>query len=203
MDTVHSISASRRKGGGAEIVLESGERLTISVSRLAGFGVARGDDLDDEAVATLRHASMLDGVERRLIRLVAVRARSRAELARLLEGWAVPTGDRAMLLDRLAHAGLLDDETFARELSGGLRRRGQGSLRAAHEMARLGVDDAPATAALADHAQADGQIAAALLERRFGAPPYDDATARRAIGLLARRGFGEDLISSLLSLDDR
>jgi regulatory protein len=119
-----------------------------------------------------------------------------------LQRWQVSPHDRDELLDRLTTAGLLDDEAFAHQLSGSLMRRGQGSGRAAHDMQRLGVEDERAAAALAGHAGADQEIAADVLERRYGAPPYDAATTRRAAGMLARRGFGEDAIRSLLSLDE-
>jgi regulatory protein len=201
MDTVSAISASprRRQGAFAEVALASGERLLVSTHRLAGLGLARGDIVDDATLSALRRASELDRLERRLLRLVAVRARSRAELDARLQRWQVSPQDRDELLDGLTTAGLLDDEAFAHQLSGSLMRRGQGSVRAAHDMQRLGVDGERAAAALADHAGADHQIAADLLERRYGQPPYDDATTRRAAGLLARRGFGEDAIRSLLS----
>lgn len=204
MDTVSAISASprRQRGAFAEVALASGERLLVSTRRLAGFGLARGDTVDAATLAALRRASELDRLERRLLRLVAVRARSRAELDGRLQRWQVSPQDRDELLDRLTTAGLLDDEAFAHQLSGSLMRRGQGSVRAAHDMRRLGVDDERAAAALAGHAGADHEIATDLLERRFGQPPYDAATTRRAAGLLARRGFGEDAIRSLLSLGE-
>ncbi|MDX6496166.1 MAG: regulatory protein [Gaiellales bacterium] len=202
MERVSSISASRRRGGGAEIVLGSGERLVVSTARLAGFGLARDDLVEDGVVAALRTAARLDGLEQRLLRLVAIRARSRSELDRRMERWQVSADERQELLDRLTAAGLLDDRAFAHQLSASLRRRGHGSSRAAHDLDRLGVDDATASPALADHAQADGEIAAAILERRFGPPPYDAATLHRAAGLLARRGFEEDVIRSLPFLDD-
>jgi regulatory protein len=119
-----------------------------------------------------------------------------------MEGWQIAADERRELLDRLAAAGLLDDRAFADQISSSLRRRGHGSARAAHDLDRLGVDDATASAALADHAQADGEIAATILERRFGPPPYDTATRHRAARLLARRGFDEDVIRPLLFLDD-
>jgi regulatory protein len=202
VERVSSISASRRRGGGAEIVLGSGERLVVSTARLAGFGLARDDLVEDGVVAALRTAARLDGLEQRLLRLVAIRARSRSEIDRRMEGWQIAADERRELLDRLAAAGLLDDRAFADQISSSLRRRGHGSARAAHDLDRLGVDDATASAALADHAQADGEIAATILERRFGPPPYDTATRHRAAGLLARRGFDEDVIRPLLFLDD-
>jgi SOS response regulatory protein OraA/RecX len=167
MERVSSISASRRRGGGAEIVLGSGERLVVSTARLAGFGLARDDVIEDGVVTALRTASRLDGLEQRLLRLVAIRARSRAELEQRLERWQVAREEREDLLDRLSAAGLLDDQAFAQQLSSSLRRGGHGSARAAYELARFGVDDSTASPAVADHAQADGEIAATILERRF------------------------------------
>lgn len=203
MDRVSAISASpRQQGAFAEVALTSGERLLVSTGRLAGLGLARDDVVDASMLSALRRAFEFDRLERRLLRLVAVRARSRAELDGRLERWQVSPQDRVELLDRLTKAGLLDDEVFANHLSGSLMRRGQGSVRAAHDMQRLGVADERAAAALADHARADPKIAADVLERRFGRPPYDAATTRRAAGLLARRGFGEDAIRSLLSLGE-
>ncbi|MDX6520481.1 MAG: regulatory protein [Gaiellales bacterium] len=204
MDRVSAISASprRQQGAFAEVALTSGERLLVSTRRLAGLGLARDDVVDAAMLSALRRASELDRLERRLLRLVAVRARSRAELDGRLQRWQVSAKDREELLERLTAAGLLDDEAFAHQLSGSLMRRRQGSVRAAHEMQRLGVDDERAAAALADHSGADPEIAADVLERRYGSPPYDAATTRRAAGLLARRGFGEDAIRSLLSLGE-
>ena len=131
VERVSSISASRRRAGGAEIVLGSGERLVVSTARLARFGLARDDLIEDGVIVELRTAARLDGLEQRLLRLVAIRARSRAELDQRLERWQVATGERRELLDRLSTAGLLDDRAFAHQLSSTLQRRGHGSARAA------------------------------------------------------------------------
>jgi SOS response regulatory protein OraA/RecX len=65
---------------------------------------------------------------------------------------------------------------------------------------RLGVDTDVAAPALADHATSDPDGARALLARRFGEPPYDRATTRRAAGMLARRGFDQQAVSEVLDL---
>ena len=41
-----------------------------------------------------------------------------------------------------------------------------------------------------------------FVTRRFGPPPYDEPTLRRALGMLARRGFDEDTVGSVLGLPD-
>src|SRR4029079_17773038 len=99
----------------------------------------------------LRRAHHRDRAEQRLLRLLGTRARSRHELADRLDAWGVEPERGELLLDRLTRAGLLDDEQFARELSEGLQRRGHGSLRARHDMDRLGVSETGPARAPAGH----------------------------------------------------
>jgi SOS response regulatory protein OraA/RecX len=120
---------------------------------------------------------------------------------RQLARWRVPEPNAQLLLAQLERAGLLDDSRLAGELSESLQRRGHGSLRAAHDLERLGVEHDAAAPAVADHATSDPGLAQRLLARRFGPPPYDHATTRRAAGLLARRGFDQQAVSQVLDLD--
>jgi regulatory protein len=199
---VSSVAPSRRDGSVVAVALSSGDRHLISAAQLSDLRIAPGDRLDRPQVASLEAAAGEQVVEARLLRLLAVRPRSRAELSQRLAGWEVGDQQASALLSRLVRAGLLDDAALAEQVSEGLRRREHGSLRARHDLARLGIDDGDAAGAVAGHAEADVDIAAALLERRFGGPPpYDTATTRRAAGLLARRGFSEDAIAGLLRID--
>lgn len=201
MDTVITISAARASGPLVSVVLASGESHRLSTARLADLRLAPGDRLDDAGVERLRQASSDERSEQRLLRLIAIRPRSRAELVRRLGQWQVPEQNAAALMGRLERAGLLDDSLLAESLSASLQRRGQGSRRAAHELERLGVERETAAQALAAHATSDPGLARELLRRRFGPPPYDRATTRRAAGLLARRGFDDEAVATVLDLD--
>jgi regulatory protein len=185
------------------VTLASGERYQVSSARVAELGLVAGDELDVSKLEALRQAHTLDRAEQRLLRLLGTRARSRHELADRLDAWGVEPERGELLLDRLTRAGLLDDEQFARELSEGLQRRGHGSLRARHDLDRLGVSESARSRALAGHEQADQQIAHDLVIAEFGEPPYDHATVRRAAALLARRGFDEVVITQVLDLDPK
>jgi regulatory protein len=136
--------------------------------------------------------------ERRLLRLLARRPRSRAELARRLEAWAVPAADADAVLARLERAGLVDDAALARWVAESRLRRGRGSAAIAADLARLGVGGEDAAGAL--EAAADGGAAAAraLVAARFGTGPLSAADARRAGALLRRRGFDDDAIAAAL-----
>ncbi|MFI5049438.1 MAG: recombination regulator RecX, partial [Gaiellales bacterium] len=77
-----------------------------------------------------------------------------------------------------------------------------GHLRARADLERHGLEEDAAGAIVQAHAQGDAEAAREMVANRFGPPPYDEATIRRAAGLLARRGFDEDTISAVLGLPD-
>ncbi|WP_432278623.1 recombination regulator RecX [Nocardia carnea] len=132
------------------------------------------------------------------LRLLAVRARSRAELAQRLaaKGFAAEVAERA--LDRLAEVGLVDDAEFARQW---VRQRhgfaGKGRQALAQELRRKGVAAEDASAALAD-VTADDEHARAteLVRRKLRTLPAGldrDKAMRRLVGMLARRGYGHSV----------
>ena len=173
----------------------------LSTRRLAELRLAAGDALDDRRLAELRRAAEDERIEQRVLRLIAVRPRSRAELERQLDAWGVSREHSDGLLARLQAAGLLDDGVVAAEVSSGLKRRGHGSLRAAHELDRLGVDASTAAPVVGDHAAGDASRARELVARHFGPPPYDHDVARRAASFLWRRGFAEDAVAGAVGVD--
>jgi len=181
------------------VSLESGERLLVSPERVIGLGA--GDELDAAAVEALRRGALSDRLEGRLLRLLSTRWRSRAELARRLSAWGASEAEAEQLLARLESHGFLDDRRLAADVSRHVRRRGQGSVRVAYDMARLAVADEAAAEAVGEHARGDPSVAAELVARRFGEGPYDAATCRRAAALLVRSGFDEDTITRVLDLD--
>ncbi len=126
---------------------------------------------------------------------LARRARSEAELARTL-GAVAPPEVVSGVLDDLRTLGYLDDAALALALADRRLESGWGSLRVRADLERLEVDGEAARLA-AERAEAGERTAAAqlLVARRLDADP------RRASALLARRGFVEETVASLLSLD--
>ena len=117
-------------------------------------------------------------------------------------GWGLTPEEAEVVVEQLVRVGVVDDEAFAVALSDQLRRRGHGHLRARADLERHGFEDAAAGAVAQAHAQGDADAARAMVGSRFGPPPYDEATIRRAAGLLARRGFDEDTAGAVLGLPD-
>lgn len=140
--------------------------------------------------------TQVDPVERArevCLRLLAVRPRTRAELATALRRRRVADEIAEAVLDRFGEVGMIDDALFAqawvtsRHHGRGLARRALG-----HELRRKGVDSATVGDALGRLDPAtEEQTARALVERKLrgigAAPP--DVVLRRLTGMLARKGY--------------
>ncbi|MBF6296716.1 recombination regulator RecX [Nocardia amamiensis] len=130
------------------------------------------------------------------LRLLAVRARSRAELARRLaaRGYAPEVSERA--LDRLTEVGLVDDAAFAEQWVHSRHTfSGKGKQALAQELRRKGVAQSDAVSALAGITADDEESRAAdLVRRKMRSLPRDldhDKAVRRLVGMLARRGYSQ------------
>lgn len=144
-----------------------------------------------------------EGVAREVCtRLLAERARSRAELARAMARRGVPDEVAAGLLVRYAEVGLVDDDAFAaawvesRHRSRGLSRRAL-----AAELSERGVDSETAAAGLATvDDDAEREAARTLVRRRLAATRHLDPLARqrRAASLLARKGYPSGLALAVI-----
>jgi regulatory protein len=148
------------------------------------------------------------------LRLLAIRPRTKAELATALRKGRIPAEVAAGLLDLYGEVGMVDDAAFARAWvtsrhhSKGLARRAL-----AGELRRKGVDGQAVGEALDELDPATEEATARELVRRKlrTVSPRDrherpDATLRRLVGMLARKGYGPGLairvVKDALAEDD-
>jgi regulatory protein len=128
-----------------------------------------------------------------------VRARTRSELEGHLTKRGYPDDVSARVLDRLAQVGLVDDVDFAEQWVRSRRlNAGKGKRALAAELRTKGVDNDVITSVLADiDAGAERERAEQLVRdklRREKLGDDDDAKiARRLVGMLARRGYGQTM----------
>jgi len=117
------------------------------------------------------------------LRLLTVRARTRAELAGQLTKRGYPEDVSAGVLDRLTDVGLVDDEDFAEQW---VRSRyvnaGKGKRALASELRTKGVDD-----------EAEQLVADKLRRERLTDGTDDVKVARRLVSMLARRGYNQSM----------
>ncbi|MFB9234435.1 regulatory protein RecX [Plantactinospora siamensis] len=126
------------------------------------------------------------------LRQLAVRPRTRAELATALTRRGISEEVAATVLDRYGEVGMIDDAAFARAWVSS-RHTGRGLARRAlaNELRQRGVDREVATEALGELDEAtEAETARALVDRKLrttrGEP---DAVFRRLVGMLARKGY--------------
>ncbi|MGH3715440.1 MAG: regulatory protein RecX [Micromonosporaceae bacterium] len=127
------------------------------------------------------------------LRQLAVRPRTRVELATALTRRGIPEDIVEAVLERFSEVGMIDDAAFA-EAWVTSRHHGRGLARRAlgHELRRKGVDGATVSDALGQ-LDGDTELATAqeLVRRRLrtlsAAPP--EVAFRRLAGMLARKGY--------------
>jgi regulatory protein len=196
---VARVTAIRRRRPGdpaVDVMLDSGESVRVHDRRIGEHRLSPGAELGRPGLDALRRAAAFDDAERRALRLLERRPRSAAELRARMASWGVDEVIAAGVLERLGELGQVDDRRLAVFVAESRRANGYGRFRTASDLARLAVDDAAAESALSRLPADDEGDAEQVVRRKFGEPPYDDRTARRAAGFLARRGFGPDAVAA-------
>lgn len=145
----------------------------------------------------------------RALQCLARREYSRAELrAKLLPHVQADEGfdsalapDLDVLLDDLTRRGWLSDERAATQLVHAKRGR-YGTQRITHELRQRGIDETLIAGALPELKESELATAREVWRKKFGAPPQDAKEKARQMRFLQSRGFGFDVISQVLRLEE-
>lgn len=139
------------------------------------------------------------------LRLLTVRARTRAELAGQMAKRGYPDDAAQAVLARLEAVGLVDDEDFAEQW---VRSRqagaGKGKRALAAELRTKGLDDEVIAVALEGiDAGAERDRAEQLVERRLRREALGDGdeakVMRRLVAMLARRGYNQNMAVAVVT----
>jgi regulatory protein len=190
--TERTARPSRRARGEAEAV--AGNRTRTGTSRRRDVPPATDDDADADPESVAR------GI---VLRKLAAQARTRHELAQALASRDVPEDVAEQVLDRMESVGLVDDAAFARDwVESRQQRRHLSRSALRRELQSKGVDrdqidQAVAEVESGDELEAAEALAAKRLRTMSGLAP--EVQYRRLAGVLARRGFGSGVTSTVLS----
>jgi regulatory protein len=138
-----------------------------------------------------------------VLRKLAAQARTRHELAKALAARQVPEEIAQQVLDRMESVGLVDDAAFARDwVESRQQRRHLSKSALRRELQTKGVDRDQIEQAVADvggedELEAAEALAGKKLAGMSGLPR--EVQYRRLAGMLARRGFGSGVMSTVLS----
>jgi len=131
------------------------------------------------------------------LRLLTIRARTRAELDEALTARAVPAEAIDRVLARLAEVGLIDDRAFAeRFVAARHQDRGLARRELSRQLRGKGVDPEVAAEAVAGlDPDQEWQTGRRLAERRLRSMSGLEPTVqtRRLVGMLARKGYSSEM----------
>lgn len=203
VEAMHVVSVRRRSAAwGVTVALASGRRFRLDPRRLLDLPLSPGVSIDGATVDRLERWQRQDAAERRMLRLLAIRPRSRAELERRLGELGLAEAEVGEVLGRLTAVGLIDDRAMAGAVVAGALRRGAGAMRIAADLERWGIDSETAVEALAG-ADRDSELTRAgrVARQRFGDPPWTPRERARIARHLAGRGFEPDTVEAVAGDD--
>src|SRR5438067_8454290 len=205
MAVVTAIVPSARREGRFDIALDGAAAGRVSLDIVERFTLRVGAVLDDAQRAALREAMGELETYDRALNLLAAQARSRRDLRRRLVQKGEPEARVDAALDRLAAAGLLNDDAFARQFTRSrVLGRSASRRRVREELYRRGVSGAAADEAIEEVFEDEQVDEATLVEaaarKKLRALGAIDAPTRRgrSDAFLTRRGYGCELMRAAI-----
>lgn len=197
------ISPPRGKLGHQRVVLEGGAALRVRPEDIATLGIEAGADIDDLALDALRARGEGARAEEIAVRLLAVRMRTRRELAGRLRQRGISASTVEAILAKLEQAGFLDDRRFAEAwVRGRIAVHPSGAGRLRQELLGKGVAKDVIERTLKDTLTPSDERDLALHVARSRARQYrgypPEVAFRRLAGVLQRRGFSSSVVTQVL-----
>ena len=203
--TVRSVAPAGRDGQEFTVTFDSGAALTLMATVVVEFGIAPGKTFQAGDLDALRHADVRQRATEAAVRYLGMRPRSTHEIRDHLhrKGYSPETVETAV--GGLTERGYLDDLAFARwwaENRAQFQPRGPYLIR--QELRRKGVPSATIDETLAEQAETVDTDAQALALARTKLRSFHknslepDVITRRLSGLLARRGYGYNIVRTVL-----
>jgi regulatory protein len=191
------------------LILDDGRRIRVDAEQMARYGLAPGEAITDDLLARLEARDLYLRAREMAVRLLAVRARTIAEIRSRLRRKGVAGDQVRLVIADLTAAGYLDDLAFARAwVTGRMASRLFGLSRLRWELREKGLPPSVIEQAIREALGEESPLAAeercarAVVARRHS--PYrrlpPEVRTRRLAGLLARRGFAASTIARVLRM---
>jgi len=201
MAVVTGIVASARKEGRFDVMIDGKARGIVSLQIVDQLSLRVGLELPDARLSELDEAIATLGTYDRALNMLAANARSRRDLRRRLIQKGEPEARVDGALARLAEAGLVDDDAFARQFTRSrVLGRGASRRRVRDELFKRGVVGETANEAIAevfeDEQVDEGALVETAARKKLRTLTKLDAVTqrRRLYAFLARRGYdGADI----------
>lgn len=206
------LEPSSRIEGRWLVWLEGGSLLRVGEGDVVSFSLYAGMELSEEQLEGLKQAQEKAKLKNKALTLLAARPMSQWELERKLsaksprtrvpqEGEEQRQQRREMaqeVAQRMAQVGLVDDREYASTVVRHYSRKGYGPAKIRDELYRRGVPREFWGEAMEERDQGDDKLRALVEKKLRGAAPTREEL-KKVSAYLARRGFGWEEISRVLS----
>lgn len=206
------LEPSSRVEGRWLVWLEDGSLLRVGEGDVVSFSLYAGMELNEEQLEGLKQAQEKAKLKNKALTLLAARPMSQRELERKLSAKSPRKGEpqegeeqrqqrREMaqeVAQRMAQVGLVDDREYASTVVRHYSRKGYGPAKIRDELYRRGVPREFWDEAMEERDQGDDKLRALVEKKLRGAAPTREEL-KKVSAYLARRGFGWEEISRVLS----
>lgn len=206
------LEPSSRIEGRWLVWLEDGSLLRVGEGDVVSFSLYAGMELNEEQLEGLKQAQEKAKLKNKALTLLAARPMSQRELERKLSAKSPRKGEpqegeeqrqqrREMaqeVAQRMAQVGLVDDREYASTVVRHYSRKGYGPAKIRDELYRRGVPREFWDEAMEERDQGDDKLRALVEKKLRGAAPTREEL-KKVSAYLARRGFGWEEISRVLS----
>lgn len=206
------LEPSSRVEGRWLVWLEDGSLLRVGEGDVVSFSLYAGMELSEEQLEGLKQAQEKAKLKNKALTLLAARPMSQRELERKLSAKSPRKGEpqegeeqrqqrREMaqeVAQRMAQVGLVDDREYASTVVRHYSRKGYGPAKIRDELYRRGVPREFWDEAMEARDQGDDKLRALVEKKLRGAAPTREEL-KKVSAYLARRGFGWEEISRVLS----
>ncbi len=184
------------RGGRVGLHLDGG--FVCALHPLEAAPLRVGGDMDEDTLQALQEATDRLLARERALSLLALRAYT---CAGLYEKLAPDFGGEAAAatVERMLELGYLDDEDYARRLTGELTRKGLAAEYIVRELVRRGIGRDLARDIVEAKVEDPELAAARVVKRKYMSALYDEKGRRRVAGALARLGYRHDVIHVVIA----
>lgn len=190
-------AAEPRRRGLTQLFLDGEPAVKVDTETFLRSGWKPGAQISDEELYELIQASDERRAREKAMYLLEHRNHSKKELTDKIARTAASREAAKAAADRMEELGLLNDESYARDLARELfTRKRYGAGRVRQELRLKGIDSELIDELLEEYGDEDSALEniRAILERKYGDWEEDEKTRRRAFGALQRLGYSYDLI---------
>lgn len=190
-------AAEPRRKSLTQLYLDGEAAVKVDTETFLRSGLKPGDQITDEELHQLLLSSEEHRAREKALYLLEHRNHSKKELVEKIRRSEVSGEAARAAADRMEELGLLNDETYARDLAKELfvrRKFGPGRVR--QELRQKGIDSELIGELLLEYEDEDRELenVLAVLERKYAGWQEDEKTRRRAFAALQRLGYSYDLI---------